>query len=244
MSAKEKSTPSNTQPNNKTCQHCRSKPSPSSTAVPIRHGPARGDVCHKELQGAQERTSVSTPVQDGGCVHVEKGQVPPLPPEPPDTHQGEQGPNQPGLAGGGGVQQDDQQGQGQEGLVCQEAGLIKGGTPYRKLLANNKTCQHCRPKPSPSSTAVPIRHGPARGDVRHQELQDVQGRGRVHVEEGQALRHPPAEGDAHHVHHAQAKEGLDSKAPREGGVRVQADVEQVLRHPPAQGDAHHRTRLF
>ena len=109
---------------------------------------------------------------------------------------------------------------------------------------NKKTCQHCRPKPSPSSTAVPIRHGPARGDVRHQELQDVQGGGRVHVEEGQVLRHPPAEGDAHHVHHAQAKEGLDAKAPRKGGVRVQADVEQVLRHPPAQGDAHHRTRLF
>ena len=233
MSAKEKSTPSNPQPNKKTCQHCRPKPSPSSTAVPVHHDPVHSDVRHQELQG----------VQGGGRVHVEEGQVPRLPPEPPDTHQGEQGPHQPGLAGGGRVQQDDQQGPGQEEVVRQEAESVKGGTPHRKLLANNKTCQHCRPKPSPSSTAVPIRHGPARGDVRHQELQDVQGGGRVHVEEGQVLRHPPAQGDAHHVRHAQAKEGLDAKAPRKGGVRVQADVEQVLRHPPAQGDAHHRTKF-
>ena len=103
MSAKEKSTPSKPQPNNKTCQHCRPKPSPSSTAVPVRHGPVHSDVRHQELQGVQERTLVSVPVQGGGRVHVEEGQVPRLPPEPPDTHQGEQGLHQPALTGGGRV---------------------------------------------------------------------------------------------------------------------------------------------
>ena len=130
------------------------------------------------------------------------------------------------------------------GLVQADEVSAKGRTPRRKLLANNKTCQHCRPKPSPSSTAVPVRHGPVHSDVCHQELQDVQGGGRVHVEEGQVLCLQLAQGDDHYVRHAQAKKGLDAKVPGKGGVRVQADVEQVRRHPPAQGDAHHRTRLF
>ena len=222
MSAKEKSTPSNPQPNNNTYQHCRPKPSPSSTAVPIRLSPARGDVRHKELKD----------VQGGGQVHVEGGQVPCLPPAEGDVYHIHAKEGMPARVPGKGG-----------GLVQADEVTAKGRTPRRKLLANNKTCQHCRSKPSPSSTAVPIHHDPAQGDVRHQELKGVQGGGRVHVEGGQVPCLPPAQGDDHHVRQAQAKEGSDVKVPCKGGVRVQADVEQELRHPPAQGDAHHRTKF-
>ena len=85
--------------NNKTCQHCRPKPSPFSNAAPIHTNPVHSDVRHQELQGVQERTLVSVHVQGGGRVHVEEGKVPRLPPEPPDT----QGLHQPALTGGGRV---------------------------------------------------------------------------------------------------------------------------------------------
>ena len=104
---------------------------------------------------------------------------------------------------------------------------------------NNKTCQHCRSKPSPSSTAVPIHHDPAQGDVRHQELRDVQGRGQVHAEEGQVQLLPPAQGDAHYVHQAQAKKGMLARVPGKGGGQVHVEEGQVLCLQLAQGDDHY-----
>ena len=179
--AKERTPCRHPHPNNETYQHCRPKPNPSSTAAPIHHDPAHSDASH---QDAQRETLAHVHARGGGRVHVEEGQVLRLPPEPPDTHQEEQGPHQPAptgggranaqgqprketpvsvpVQGGGRVQQDEQQGQGQE------AEPTKEGTPRRKLLANNKTCQHCRPKPSPSSTAAPIHTNPVHSDVRHQ----------------------------------------------------------------------------
>ena len=70
--------------NDNTIQHCRPKPSPSSTAAPIHHDPAHSDVSH---QDAQRETLARVHAQGGGRGHVEEGQVPCLPPEPPDTRQ-------------------------------------------------------------------------------------------------------------------------------------------------------------
>ena len=112
---------------------------------------------------------------------------------------------------------------------------------HRKLHSNNNTIQHCRPKPSPSSTAVPVRHDPAQGDVRHQ---GEQGEGQVQPNKEQVPRPLPAQGDAHHVRHAQAKKGIPARVPGKGGGQVQADVEQVQHRLPAQGDVRHRTEFF
>ena len=89
--------------------------------------------------------------------------------------------------------------------------------PLRKPHSNDNTIQHCRPKPNPSSTAVPVRHDPAQGDVRHQDAQEgtlarvpVQGGGQVQVEEEHVQRLLPAQGD---VHPHYAKEGTLARVP-------------------------------
>ena len=82
-------------------------------------------------------------------------------------------------------------------------------------------------------TAVPVRHDPAQGDVRHQ---DVQGVGQVRAEEERAPRPLPAQGDAQHLDTQERKLG---RVPGKGGGQAQAEEECVPRLLPAQGDAHH-----
>ena len=95
MIAKERPPRRKPHSNTTTCQHCRPKPSPSSTAAPVHHDPVHSDVRH---QGVEEKTQVGTPVQGGGRVHAQEGYVPRLPPEPTDPHQAGQGQHQPALA--------------------------------------------------------------------------------------------------------------------------------------------------
>ena len=57
----------------KIIQHCRPKPNPSGTFVPVRHDPAQGDVRH---QGVEEETLVNAPVQGGGRAHVQEEYAP------------------------------------------------------------------------------------------------------------------------------------------------------------------------
>ena len=115
--------------------------------------------------------------------------------------------------------------------ICQDRVLAEEKSPHTKLQSNDKTIQHCRPKPSPSSTAATTRQDPAQGDVHHQDVQGgtlarvlVQGGGQVEAEEG----------DAHHVH---VKEGMPARTPGKGGGHVQAKEEQVSRLLQAQEDA-------
>ena len=101
-----------------------------------------------------------------------------------------------------------------------------------KPQSNDNTIQHFRPKLNPSSTAVPVRHDSAQGDVRHQ---DVQGVGQVQVDGEHVPRPMPGQGDAHHVY---MKEGMPARVPGKGGGHAQAKEEQVPPLQPAQGDAH------
>ena len=108
--------------------------------------------------------------------------------------------------------------------------------PHKKFHSNDNTIQQCRPKPSPSSTAVPVRHDPVQGDVRHQ---DVQGVGQVRAEEEGTPRPLPAQGDAHHLDTQERKLG---RVPGKGGGQAQAEEERVPRPLPAQGDVHHQAQ--